>query len=116
MSDLFLLIILSLVILVLGTLYYNSALRLKKILSEKQSLSVKYGKMTEQFFPFMKDYRYNPGNFRFLGTPVDGIQFEDDKIIFIEFKSGNSTLSERQKRIRELVEKKKVEFEEMNIR
>ena len=81
----------------------------------KQSLSTKYGRMTEQFIPFLKVYPYDENNFRFLGTPVDGVQFEDDKIILMEFKTGDSQLSVRQKKIKELVKKNRVEFEEIRI-
>jgi predicted Holliday junction resolvase-like endonuclease len=81
----------------------------------KRSLSTKYGRMTEQFIPFLKLYPYDENNFRFLGTPVDGIQFEDNKILLVEFKAGDSRLSARQKQIRELVRKGKVEFEEVRI-
>ena len=41
---------------------------------------------------------------------IDGINFEDDKVVFIEFKTGNSNLSNKQKRIKNLVENKKVEW------
>lgn len=81
----------------------------------KSSLSAKYGKMTEQFMPFLKDFPYDPQNFRFLGSPIDGIQFNDDKIIFIEFKTNNSRLSDRQKQIAELVWNKKIGFEEHRL-
>jgi len=78
----------------------------KRIEERKRSLSSLYGKITEQFAPFMKSYPFNARRFRFIGSPVDGIQFEDDRIIFIEFKAANSRLTEEQKKIKELVEKK----------
>ena len=71
--------------------------------------------MSEQFFPFLEKYSYDPQNFRFIGSPVDGVQFEDDKIVFVEFKAGSSNLSEKQKRIKDIIEKKKVKFEEIRI-
>ncbi|MHA1836116.1 MAG: Holliday junction resolvase-like protein, partial [Candidatus Odinarchaeia archaeon] len=84
----------------------NQYFRLKKIISEKESqqksLSTIYGKITEQFFPLMEDYPYNPQNFRFIGSPIDGIQFTKDKIIFCEFKLHKSQLNPTQKRIKEL--------------
>ena len=86
------------------------------ILFDKKGLSVRYGKMSEQFFPFLKDYPYEPGNFRFIGSPIDGVQFEKDKVVFIEFKTGNSSLSQKQKEIKDLVEKKRVEFGEITIK
>jgi predicted Holliday junction resolvase-like endonuclease len=92
------------------------SLQLQDVRFSKQSLSTKYGKMTEQFIPFLKVYPYNENNFRFLGTPVDGVQFEDDKIIFMEFKTGDSKLSEKQKQIKDLVQRRKIDFEEIRIK
>jgi predicted Holliday junction resolvase-like endonuclease len=83
--------------------------------SAKQSLSSRYGKMTEQFMPFLKDYPYDPQNFRFLGSPIDGVQFNDDKIVFIEFKSANSKLNPKQRNIKKLTADKAVEFNEIRI-
>lgn len=108
-------IILAALVLIFAFLYYISLKKINEITSQKQSLSVKYGKMSEQFFPFMKSYGHNPQDFRFLGTPIDGIQFDDDNIIFVEFKSGSSSMTEKQKRIKRLVEEKKVLFEEVRI-
>jgi predicted Holliday junction resolvase-like endonuclease len=82
----------------------------------KVSQSVKYGKMSENFIPFVKDFPFDPENFRFLGNPIDGIVFEDDKIVFAEFKSGSAQLSSKQKLIKDLVERKKVEWFEFRIR
>lgn len=89
--------------------------RLSDVSFRKASLSSRYGKMTEQFMPFLKEYPYDPTNFRFLGSPIDGVQFTDDKIIFIEFKTANSQLSDRQRHIADLVWQKKIDFEEHRI-
>jgi predicted Holliday junction resolvase-like endonuclease len=91
-------------------------LELKQISFAKQSLSSRYGKLTEQFIPFLKVFPYDEHNFRFLGNPIDGVQFEDDKIIFMEFKTADSQMTSKQKRIKELVEKKKVSFEEIKLK
>src|SRR3989344_118580 len=76
----------------------------------KSSQSVKYGKLTEQFIPFTKEFPFDSENFRFLGNPIDGIVFEDDKIIFAEFKAAGAQLSPKQRRIKDLVERKEVEW------
>ena len=89
---------------------------LDKVMHDKRSLSTVYGRITEQFAPFMKSYPFSPDNFRFIGSPVDGIQFEDDRIIFVEFKTNRSKLSKDQRRIKELVRKKKVDWFEFIIR
>ena len=78
-------------------------------------LSTKYGKLTEQFLPLVESYPWDPSNFRFLGSPIDGVQFDDERIILIEFKSGNSQLSSRQRKIRDQVKNHKVEFEVIKI-
>ena len=107
--------ILCVLIVILFLLWRRSSARHAEVAFSKNSLSSKYGKMTEQFMPFLKDYPYDPGNFRFIGTPIDGVQFEGNKIIFVEFKSSNSKLSPRQRQIAELVWQKRVEFEEHRI-
>ena len=104
-----------LIIIALYFLWQRAANAHADVKFQKSSLSSKYGKMSEQFMPFLKDYPYDPQNFRFLGTPIDGIQFEDGKIIFIEFKTASSQLSPRQRQIAELVWNKQVEFEEHRI-
>lgn len=110
------------IIIILGTLvisffllWRRAAGRYQELGFRKNSLSSRYGKMTEQFMPFLKNYPYDPTNFRFLGSPIDGIQFEDDKIILIEFKTAGAMLNEKQKNIAELVWQKKVLFEEHRI-
>jgi len=96
-------------------LWRRAAARHATVAFQKSSLSSKYGKMTEQFMPFLKDYPYDPQNFRFLGSPIDGVQFNEDKIVFIEFKTANSRLSDKQRLIAELVLQKKIEFEEHRL-
>jgi len=108
-------IILIVLVIILFLLWRRASARHAEISFAKNSLSSKYGKMTEQFMPFLKDYPYDPQNFRFLGTPVDGIQFCDDKVVFIEFKTSSSQLTPRQRQVAELVWNKRVEFEEHRI-
>lgn len=82
---------------------------------QQRSLSTTYGRITEQWFPLMDQYPYDPQGFRFLGTPIDGVQFEDDRIVFVEFKTNKSQLSKLQKHYRELVEAGEVYFEEFRF-
>ncbi|HLK55141.1 MAG TPA: Holliday junction resolvase-like protein [Chthonomonadaceae bacterium] len=83
--------------------------------TRQRSLSASYGRITEQWFPLMDRYPYDSAGFRFLGTPVDGVQFTDDKIVFVEFKSHRWELSAAQKRMRRLVETGKVTWEEFHF-
>lgn len=88
---------------------------IKSLKFSKQSQSVKYGQMSEQFMPFLKEYPYNSQEFKFIGKPIDGIQFENDKIIFIEFKTNSSRMSEKQINIKKIIEEKEVYFKEVRI-
>ena len=89
--------------------------QLRGLATSKQSLSTKYGKMSEQFFPFLEKYPYDENHLRFIGNPIDGVQFENDKIIFVEFKIGDSKLTVRQKEIRDLINKGRIEFREFRV-
>jgi len=102
--------VIILVILLRNSWKANSNLR-----HSKKSQSVKYGKAIENFMPFMQDYPYDYHNFRFMGNPIDGIQFNEDEVIFIEFKGGKSQLSEKQRYIKELILNKRVDWGEFRI-
>ncbi len=107
--------LLFLFILVLFGLYFKSLRRLREVLSSKKSLEVKYGKNFEQLVPFLDEFGGSRENFRFLGSPIDGVLFNPDEVVFIEIKTGGSKLSEGQRRVKELVEKKRVRFREIRI-
>ncbi len=95
-------------------LWQNKKIRKMEFMSG--SRSSKCGKTVEQLIPLSKNYPFNPGNFRFLGNPIDGIQFEEDKIILVEFKYGKSKLSATQRKIKNIVKSGKVEFVELRIK
>ena len=111
-----LLIALFLALAILTKKLFSMRRELRDLRFSKASQAVKYGKLTEQFIPFAQRFPYSPENFRFLGSPIDGISFEDDSIIFCEFKASSSKLSENQKRIRQLVQEKRVKWLEFNLR
>jgi predicted Holliday junction resolvase-like endonuclease len=58
----------------------------------------------------MRYYPYTPENFRFIGSPVDGIQFEADRILFVLFKKENLSLTVEQERIKKILEDGKVSW------
>lgn len=99
----------------LASKYEQTQQQYQELASSKQSLSTKYGQMTEQFLPFTKVYPYDKNNFRFLGTPIDGVQFNEDDIVFVEFKTNKSQMTTKQKHIRDLIKAKKVKFKEFRI-
>ena len=109
-------IFLLLIIALLQILYIRILTkRMHRLNFQKRSQSSKYGKMTEQFLPFLEMFPWDRTNFRFLGSPIDGVQFEDDKVLFLEFKSSSSILSSKQKNIKKLVDENKIFFEEIRI-
>lgn len=99
-------------VIILLLLLLRTRRRLRQAVSQRQSTAARHGQIYEQYFPMLKDYPYDPKDFRFLGTPVDGVQFTEDGIILVEFKSGRSRLSKKQRKIKKLVEEGKVRFEE----
>jgi predicted Holliday junction resolvase-like endonuclease len=86
-----------------------------KLLSQKKSSEVRLGQISENLAPFLKDFKYNPKETHFIGMPIDYIIFEEDKIIFLEVKSGKSQLSTKQRNIRNLIKDNKVFWDEMRI-
>ena len=102
------------VVIVAGRLRRLAA-RLDDETFRRQSLSTTYGRITEQWFPLMDAYPYDPQNFRFLGSPLDGVQFEDDRIVFVEFKTNRSRLSDKQKKLKQLIEDGYVYWEEIRF-
>ena len=82
----------------------------------EKSKAVIAGKVTEHLIPYLPEFKYNPKDARFIGSPVDLIVFdgldEGDlrRIVFVEVKSGKSTLSKREKLIRDAIEQRKVEW------
>jgi hypothetical protein len=80
-------------------------------------LHQRIGKLTsQQYHTFMKQYPYNPNNFRYLGDPIDGIQFEEDKILLVSFKTGNTLRTPEQEHIKNIVENGNVNWFEWSTK
>ena len=111
--------VLSVLLLVVLLVLWRKNSELSEALSavsfSKSSQSVKYGKMAEHFIPFSQKFPYSPNQFRFIGNPVDGVVFGDQKIVFVEFKTASSQLNGNQKKVKKLVEDKKVEWLEFRM-
>lgn len=58
----------------------------------------------------MKYYPYDPDNFRFIGSPVDGIQFEEDSILFVWICKDHTSRTKEQDHIKTLLEQGKVRW------
>jgi predicted Holliday junction resolvase-like endonuclease len=87
----------------------------------EQSRAVLGGKFTEQMAPYLPEFKYDPTEARFIGTPVDLVVFpglaqgEPREIVLIEVKSGRSSrLTPRERRVKELVEANMVRWEEIH--
>lgn len=83
--------------------------------SRRRSQATRHGRTAEQFAPLLDGYPWDPDRFRFLGSPIDGVQFADDAVVLVEFKAGRSSLSTRQRRIRDLVEAGKVRWRTVRV-
>jgi len=79
------------------------------------------GKTLEKLVPLLENFPYDAHDVRWMGDPIDFVIFDGqssgspEKIVFCEVKSGESKLSSSQKRIKELVQEKKVDWKEFRI-
>jgi predicted Holliday junction resolvase-like endonuclease len=82
-----------------------------------KSQAVTMGKVTEHFIPFLPEFNYNPQDARFIGSPVDFVVFdglsEGDlrQITFVEVKSGSSSLTKRERWVRNVIQAGKITWE-----
>jgi predicted Holliday junction resolvase-like endonuclease len=86
----------------------------------QKSHSVISGKISEHLIPFFPNFPYNPKDARFIGSPIDLIIFDGmdegqiKNLVFMEIKTGSSTLTTRERQIRDAVINLKVEWKELN--
>ena len=99
-------------------LWWTGRRKLRDALGRLQGARVDRGLIAEQFAPFTKKFDelgWDLQEFKFLGRPVDGVQFQDDEVIIVEFKTGAAQLTPRQKNIKRLISEGKVRFEEIRF-
>ena len=89
----------------------------------KRSRAVLGGLAGEQVAPYLPGFPCNPADVRFIGKPIDYLGFagasegnEIKEILFIEVKTGQSQLSEREREIKNLVQKGKVRYVEYRLK
>ncbi len=86
-----------------------------------RSRTVLAGRFSEQLAPYLPDFPYSPTEVRFVGSPVDFIVFpgidekEPTEIVFVEVKSGRSTLTHVQRKLRDIVQAGKIGWEEYRV-
>jgi len=99
-------------------LWWTGRRKLRDAAGRLHGARVDRGLVAEQFAPFSKKFNelgWDPQEFKFLGRPVDGIQFQDDEVIIVEFKTGAAQLAPRQRNIKRLITEGKVRFEEIRF-
>lgn len=89
--------------------------------STKRQRSILKGQISETLAPWTIDAVNSVKELSFLGNPIDFIGFkgldteEEIEIKFIEIKTGKSRLTKSEKRIKEAVEAKRVEWKTIKI-
>ena len=87
----------------------------------KKSRQVLEGKFKEQLAPILPEFNYNPTDARFLGLPVDFVVFNGlsgdspEEVVFLEVKTGKAQLTEREQRLKDIIDKKKVRYEVLRV-
>lgn len=88
----------------------------------KRSRSVLGGQAAEQLAPYLPGFPCNPADARFVGKPIDFVAFpgaaegkEIREVLFVEVKTGSSTLSGREKQIKDAVRAGRVRYVEMRV-
>jgi len=87
----------------------------------ERSRAVISGQISEQIAPWLPDFPVNPSEARFIGKPVDFVAFsgaeEGDvrEVVFIEVKTGRSTLSQTEKSVKEAIIQGHVRWVEYRI-
>ena len=83
-----------------------------------QSRAVLGGKFVEQLAPYLPEFRYDPTEARFIGSPIDLIVFpglakgDPEEIVIMEIKTGKTgQLTPQQRKIRQLIEDGMVRWE-----
>ena len=88
----------------------------------ERSLAVTMGKVHEQLVPHLPGFGFNPKDARFLGSPVDFVIFDGlsagqvERVVFLEVKTGNATLTVRERQVKEAVVAGRVQWREITTR
>lgn len=83
-----------------------------------QSRAVLGGKFVEQLAPYLPEFKYDPTEARFIGSPIDLIVFpglatgNPQEIVIMEIKTGKTShLTPEERKIRQLIEDGMVRWE-----
>ncbi len=103
----------------LNTLKENQPKLIKESLNKQRS--VIKGQISEEVVPLLADFPYKISDLRFSGNPVDFLLYDGysdgkiNKILFLEVKTGVSSLSKIQNEIKRAVEDKRVFWETFKV-
>lgn len=84
-----------------------------------RSQAVIAGQVHEQLLPYLPGFEFNPKDARFLGSPVDLIVFDGldagalRSVVFVEVKTGNAGLTQRERLVRDAILGGRVRWEEV---
>lgn len=89
--------------------------------AQKRSGAVQWGKTIEHFVPFMTRFPIPPEDVIFLGMPIDYVGFTHTgsptkcEVHFVEVKSGNAFLMNKQKNIKKAIKEGRVYWHEIAV-
>ncbi|MFX0068119.1 MAG: Holliday junction resolvase-like protein [Promethearchaeota archaeon] len=85
------------------------------------------GRIAEQMIPFLAEFKYNPADARFIGSPIDYVIFDgytDVKdrridrpitVVLMDIKTGDAALTSEQRKIRKALEQKRIKWETIKL-
>ena len=97
---------------------YTSIIRADAV---QRSQAVTAGKVHEQLIPYLPSFPYNPKDVRFLGSPIDLVVFDGlaegqiRRVVFVEVKTGDAGLTSRERRVRDVIEARQIEWAELRV-
>jgi predicted Holliday junction resolvase-like endonuclease len=112
-----------LVVFVLGYLTGRKKEHEKHERSKKIQRSVLGGLFSEQIAPFLPGFpeELRASEARFIGKPIDFLIFKGmdeqniEEVVFVEVKTGKAQLNAQERKLREVIEQKKVRWCEYRI-
>lgn len=82
---------------------------------KQKSEQVRIGMIGEQFACLHTNFKYDRKETKALLQPVDFVCFEENEVVFVDVKTGNSQLSSKQRKIRDNIKAGRVKFEVFRI-
>ena len=95
-----------------------SAVQFARTDTARRQRSTVGGQIAEALRPYIGDFPYDPSDLTFIGDPVDFIAFNGkaagrvEEVVFIEVKSGASSLKPTQRQVRDAINAGRVRWVE----